>query len=119
MGYFWLTTFGGLVRFDGVRFTVFRSGNHPGIGSDRGLAIPEDHEGVLWIATENGLIRYRRGAFTTYTRRDGLLHEAVGYMIVDSRGRLWLCTAGGLIRFDGQGFTSFGEEDGLPHATVT
>lgn len=117
-GYLWLTTFGGLVRFDGVRFTVFRSVDHPGIGSDRGLAIAEDREGTLWIGTENGLIRYRRGTFTTFTRKDGLANEEILDILVDSRGRVWLSTATGLIRFDGQGFSSFGVKDGLPNAYV-
>jgi len=34
-GYLWLATFGGLARFDGVRFTIFNSGNTPGLLSNR------------------------------------------------------------------------------------
>src|SRR5262249_36542698 len=34
-GYLWLTTFDGLVRFDGVRFTVFDKSNTPGLVSNR------------------------------------------------------------------------------------
>lgn len=34
-GYLWFTTFDGLVRFDGARFTVFDKNNSPGISSNR------------------------------------------------------------------------------------
>src|SRR5687768_7080572 len=34
-GYLWMTTFDGLVRFDGVRFTVFNKSNTPELASNR------------------------------------------------------------------------------------
>ena len=34
-GYLWLGTAEGLVRFDGVRFTVFDVGNTPALGNSR------------------------------------------------------------------------------------
>src|SRR5262245_57608165 len=38
-GYLWLATFGGLARFDGVRFTIFNSANTPGLKSNRITAL--------------------------------------------------------------------------------
>src|SRR5262245_34771069 len=71
-GYVWLATYGGLVRFDGVRFVVFDR-SVDGIGSVRVKALHEDRQGTLWAGTEDGmLIRYRDGRFFTYNGNNGL-----------------------------------------------
>ena len=51
-GYLWLGTNDGLVRFDGVRFTVYNAGNTPELPSNRITALREDRAGALWILTE-------------------------------------------------------------------
>jgi signal transduction histidine kinase/ligand-binding sensor domain-containing protein len=72
-GYLWLTTFNGLVRYDGVRFKVFNPGNTKGLNTNRMLNLIEDPDGNLWITTEHsGVIRFRNGEFITYTFKDGL-----------------------------------------------
>src|SRR5690349_12124035 len=53
-GYLWLSTLDGLVRFDGVRFTVFNRANSPGISSNRFLRLYEDSAGDLWAGTDDG-----------------------------------------------------------------
>src|SRR5262245_10673723 len=63
-GYLWFTTFDGVVRYDGVRFTVFNKGNAKGIRSSRFTRLFEDRHGNLWIGIENGgLTRYKDGVF--------------------------------------------------------
>jgi ligand-binding sensor domain-containing protein len=89
-GYLWLATFDGLVRFDGVRFTVFNSSNRPGVESNRFTCLYGDPEGTLWIGTADaGLTRYRQGTFSTYppppylaktTRVTGLAGDAAGHL---------------------------------------
>ena len=75
-GYLWLATQEGLVRFDGIRFTVLDKRNAPQIKENNIQALLEDHDGNLWFGTEGGgLGRYADGTFTTYSVRDGLGDE--------------------------------------------
>ncbi len=90
-GYIWLATFDGLVRFDGVRFTVFNKSNSPGIANNRFTCLYEDRQGDLWMGTQNGgLTRLRRGVFTTYTTEHGLPHNLIKGVTGDEAGNLWV-----------------------------
>ncbi len=68
-GYLWFTTFDGLVRFDGVKFTTFGKGNTKGIINNRFTTIYGDKDGTVYGATtEDGVLTvYRNGVFTSYT----------------------------------------------------
>jgi hypothetical protein len=88
-GYLWLATLDGLVRFDGVRFTVFNKSNSPGIISNRFLQLYEDGRGDLWAITENtGLTRLQHGRFTTYTTAHGLPDNTIDSIGGDGQGNL-------------------------------
>ena len=97
-GYLWFTTFGGLVRYDGVRFTVFGAGDIKGLKSTRFSRVFGDRSGNLWITTEyGGLIRYKDGTFSSYTAADGLTDDHIVNIRDDDRGYLRIQTASGLI----------------------
>ena len=68
-GYLWFTTFDGLVRFDGVHFTTFSTGNTKGIINDRFSGLLGTKDGTLYATTaEDGVLTvYRHGVFTSYT----------------------------------------------------
>ncbi len=115
-GYIWLTTFGGLVRYDGVRFTVFDKSN-AGLPSSRFTALFEDAAGALWAGTEkNGVVRYSGGVFTTYSAADGLPSNKVRVVGADTNGDVWVYTDGGIARWDGARFVLL--ETATPTAAI-
>lgn len=99
-GYLWLGTFGGLVRFDGVRFTTFNSADIPALRSNRIMALYEDDEAALWIGTETGdIVRFRNGAFEIFVSGDDTTNNVVLSFLIDRRGDLWVGQTLGLRRF--------------------
>ena len=103
-GYLWLSTFDGLVRFDGVRFTVFDKSNTKGLTSNRFTALYEDKDGTLWAGMGDGsLTRYRDGVFTTITRTAGMGEvlgfdrDLTGEVLVKIRGKQFYLHDGDLV----------------------
>jgi hypothetical protein len=78
----------------------------------------EDHEGSFWIATSQGLIRLKNGAFTRYTTKDGLAYNAVVSLHEDRQGNLWIGTERGLNRFAEERLTRIATKAGLPATQV-
>lgn len=114
-GYLWFGTELGLVRFDGLRFTVFDKSNTPELRSSLVRAVLEDRRGDLWIGTTGGgLSRMHEGRVKTYRTKDGLPNDSVLTLLEDRAGRVWIGTeGGGLSSFENGRFTTFTMKDGL------
>ena len=112
-GYLWLGTQEGLVRFDGVRFTVFDKSNTKELLHNNVRALISAKDGSLWIGTLGGLTRFKDGRFTLYTTKEGLSNNQVATIYEDSKNTLWIGTAGGVTQFKDRTFISFTEKDGL------
>jgi PAS domain S-box-containing protein len=112
-GYVWIGTEGGLARFDGVRFTVYRVSNTPALPANLIRVLMEDRSGSLWIGTQRGLCRYRDGVF----ERIGLDGSAIARMAEGHDDTIWLATLDkGLWEFGPHGLVSHASDPGMPDA---
>lgn len=84
-GYLWISTFDGLARFDGVKFTIFDKGNTKGILHNRFTRLFVDKDGIIWATTENGAVTiYRNGEFSSFQIPEELGSPAI--VISDENG---------------------------------
>ena len=89
-GYLWLGTYHGLVRYDGVRYTIFNSSNDTNLQTGHITSLCVDADGTLWIGHETGqLTRFAAGQFTAVPLKPNW-RGAVEAITTDSQGQVWL-----------------------------
>ena len=109
IGFIWMGTQNGLVRWDGMRMRRYVSdASVPGSLPDGYiLSLLVDHGGRLWVGTSSGgLARYdpAHDAFITIgAGAGGLSHARATALAEDGSGGIWVGTAGGLDRVGADG----------------
>ncbi len=116
-GYLWMSTFDGLVRFDGLRFRVFNRQNTPALTTNEFslFALLEDRQGCLWAGTlTGGAVRYCGGTFSSLTVKDGLPNNTVVRIDEDEEGTVWIFTNPGLAKWQNGHLIRMAPEPGSP-----
>ena len=118
-GFLWIGTSGGLVRFDGVHFTVFDRQNTPALHENSVFCLIVARDGALWIGTEGGgLARYAHGEFRSWTTHEGLSNDFVRTLAEDAHGNIWAGTDNGLLRLEGDRFVRIDGTGNVPALAV-
>ncbi len=112
-GDIWISAYDeGLIKMNESGLTHFDESS--GLPNNPIIATVEDDEGVIWIATYGGVVRFRNGEFENFTIQEGLPNNSVMSIIKDQSGTIWVSTDQGVAWFDGVRFVDITEEDGLP-----
>lgn len=93
-GILWFATTGGLVRYDGIEYTVYTKDEGLPGNTIRNLSL--DSSGIIWLGTDEGLVRFDGKNFTTITITDNGESLAVWQLIKDRTGRTWITTDRGI-----------------------
>ncbi|WZL89796.1 histidine kinase [Salinimicrobium sp. 3283s] len=96
----------------------FTSANELPNNAVRSLFI--DSNKVLWIGTENGVVRKENGVLKYFFEEDGLAQNSCWAIAEDKKGNLWFGSYGeGVSIYNGFDFKVISEEDGLIHNEIT
>jgi len=96
-GELWIATFGGLLRFDGLRFGVLDLGTAPALPSHRFTALDSDGAGGLWACTQDGALVHVVEGRVVEVLADARPIESLD-LLRHPDGALWVAGSGGAVR---------------------
>ncbi len=110
----WISTRGGLVKFDGKNWKLFNTSN-----SDLQTVIINDveidNQNNKWLATGKGLVKFDDSTFTSYYENTPLYQKEVKKISIDKNGNIWSGIFNGLVKFDLNNWTAYTTDNsGLP-----
>lgn len=126
-GYMWFCTQEGLIRFDGLNFTVLNRRNTAALAIDNFFGLRAARDGSLWFfGLGNRLYRFRGGTFTAHPLQGQNQSVILSRMWLDDNGDCWLMTINdGLLCIPGGPENSdraarvFTTRDGLPDNRIS
>ncbi|PAM96161.1 histidine kinase, partial [Flavobacterium sp. IR1] len=79
-----------------------------------------DSNNVLWIGTENGVVKKENDVFSYFFEEDGLALNSCWAIAEDKNNKKWFGSYGeGVSIYDGYKFKVISEKDGLIHNEIT
>ena len=102
LGYIWVTTQVGAVRFDGTDYFILNKSK--GLINNLTTTLYQDKEFNLWIGTRSGLALYNYDSIVNFSQEDGLPGKEIRHIWEDLDGKLWIMTYDGLCYKSGDQF---------------
>jgi signal transduction histidine kinase/ligand-binding sensor domain-containing protein len=81
-------------------------------------AFLQGRDGSMWVATDEGVSRWRDGRFTSYQERDGLCYFSTRTLAEDRNGDIWVGTDRGVSHLQGGHFARDAVTEALRHEKI-
>jgi len=143
-GYLWMTSYQGIIRFDGSTFYVYNTENTPAFSSNAFISISEEEDSTFKIDTDNEIYLYKNGLFSksdepykilapdafhnAHYFKDLSLHFpdfdttftniVVNSVVEDGSNNLYIGTSSGLFQVSGKGTKHFTRQNGMENDIV-
>lgn len=116
-GNLWFGTEGrGVYREMGTRLLHYSTEN--GLVNNFVRAILQAKDKSVWIATDEGVSRWRPQGFTNYQMADGLCYFSIRSILEDHEGGIWIGTDRGISHIDRERFESDGVTEALKNEKI-
>ncbi|MFL6214612.1 MAG: two-component regulator propeller domain-containing protein [Blastocatellia bacterium] len=99
--------------------SVWRTEN--GLPQNTVRAIVQTRDGYIWLATDDGLVRFDGIRFVIFDRQNtpAMKSSVILTLFEDGQGALWVGTDGGLLQYRDGKFVAYATHDGLANDRVT
>jgi PAS domain S-box-containing protein len=77
------------------------------------LNLAPGRDGVIWVASANGMARVKDGVYQQWTMAQGLTDNRIGWICEDSEGVVWAAMSTGIARLKDNQIRCISEENGL------
>lgn len=116
-GALWVGTEGrGAYRLLGKRMIHYST--QEGLVNNFVRAFLQDQDGSVWIATDEGVSRWRKQGITNYRVSDGLAYFSTRSLLQDRGGDIWIGTDQGLSRLHDNTFEHDGATEALKNEKI-
>ena len=97
-GYIYFGTYGGLVRFDGLNFTVMNQAYNNDFSFRSTRSVIQDKRGNLWVGSnDEGVFCIKEnGEVISFSTENGLTNNSVRSICEDFENNIWVGTASGI-----------------------
>ncbi|MAO65818.1 MAG: hypothetical protein CL666_12550 [Balneola sp.] len=112
LGYLWISTYDGLVRFDGLEFKIYNYSNTSEMPHNRTTLLYLQDKDRMWVALEyGGVLLKENGEFRHFGDKSNFTDSGITQIFESSDGRMFFITHSGLYVFDGEKFAKFYNSD--------